>query len=147
MSFWNVILTGQGVDLWWREANVCPTLEEYKRMISLKTTALFGLGLDLLQLFSKVNIDLSKLLRLIGEYFQIRDDYANLKLKEYADQKTAFEDITEGKYSYPIIDAIRQNPENQIVTSKFSECPASLRSVFKLKKNALFLFRFQVSSS
>ena len=125
-------------------------------MIDLKTTALFGLGLDLLKLFSKKETDLSKLLLLIGEYFQIRDDYANLKIKEYADQKTAFEDITEGelfglllinyyrlgvestllskhapnrinsieysfptgKYSYPVIDAIRKNPDNRSVTSE-----------------------------
>lgn len=79
---------------------MCPTLDEYKRMISLKTTALFGLGLDLLKLFSKKDIDLSRLVQLIGEYFQIRDDYANLKVKEYADQKTAFEDITEGELPY-----------------------------------------------
>lgn len=67
-------------------------------MVGLKTTALFGLGLDLLKLFSEKNTDLSRLLQLIGEYFQIRDDYANLKVKAYADQKTAFEDITEGEH-------------------------------------------------
>lgn len=84
-------MLGQGADLAWTTSQVLPTFSDYRKMIKLKTTALFGLALDLLKLFSK-NSDnklneLIELVNLLGEYFQIRDDYANLKLKSYADQK------------------------------------------------------------
>ena len=37
----------------------------------------------------------------------MRDDYANLKLDEYANNKSFAEDLTEGKFNFPIIHAIR----------------------------------------
>lgn len=48
-----------------------------------------------------------ELTSLLGLYFQIRDDYANLCLDEYAENKSFAEDFTEGKFSFPIIHAIR----------------------------------------
>jgi len=47
-----------------------------------------------------------KLANKLGLFFQIRDDYANLKLTEYAVNKSFAEDLTEGKFSFPIIHAI-----------------------------------------
>ena len=35
--------------------------------------------------------------RLLGLYFQIRDDYANLRLPSYAVNKSFAEDLTEGQ--------------------------------------------------
>lgn len=70
---------------------------------------------------------------ILGLYFQIRDDYANLNLKEvnyimntnrfkvyqvmsfgsqYAENKSFCEDLTEGKFSFPVIHAIRSRPDD-----------------------------------
>lgn len=46
----------------------------------------------------------------LGILFQVRDDYQNLQSKLYSDGKGFAEDITEGKFSYPIIHSIRNNP-------------------------------------
>lgn len=43
---------------------------------------MFGLAVRLMQLFSDSTKDLSHLMATLGLYFQIRDDYANLQLKE-----------------------------------------------------------------
>ena len=43
--------------------------------------------------------------------FQIRDDYLNLS-DDYSTNKGFCEDLTEGKFSYPIIHAIRMDPQN-----------------------------------
>ncbi|KAK6041996.1 hypothetical protein COOONC_20499 [Cooperia oncophora] len=43
-------------------------------------------------------------------FFQIRDDYMNLVSDEMAKQKSFAEDLTEGKFSFPIIHAIRSSP-------------------------------------
>ena len=47
------------------------------------------------------------LIFILGLYFQIRDDYANLCLEDYSVNKSFAEDLTEGKLSFPIIHAIR----------------------------------------
>ena len=52
------------------------------------------------------------LVNLIGLIFQIRDDYMNLHSTEYTHNKGMCEDLTEGKFSFPIIHSIRSNPQN-----------------------------------
>lgn len=73
---------GQGMDIHWRDSYTCPTHEEYLAMIRRKTGGLFGLGVRLMQLFSKDKRDFSELIAIMGTYFQIRDDYSNLKSAE-----------------------------------------------------------------
>jgi len=68
-----------GLDIYWRDSYTCPTEEEYLDMIQRKTGGLFGLGVRLMQLFSEDKRDFTYLITLLGTYFQIRDDYANLK--------------------------------------------------------------------
>lgn len=70
---------GQGMDIYWRDSFVCPTEVEYLDMIKRKTGGLFGLGVRLMQLFSEDKREFGNLIELLGSYFQIRDDYANLK--------------------------------------------------------------------
>ena len=53
------------------------------------------------------------LVNVIGLLFQIRDDYMNLASSEYAENKGLCEDLTEGKFSFPIIHSIRSNPQNR----------------------------------
>jgi geranylgeranyl diphosphate synthase type 3 len=81
---------GQGMDIYWRDCVVCPSLEDYLKMIENKTTGLFGLALDLLRIFSTNKTDYSPLVCKMGEYFQIRDDYANLKFAEVSFVKVNF---------------------------------------------------------
>uniref|UniRef100_A0A8C0DQA1 Geranylgeranyl pyrophosphate synthase n=1 Tax=Balaenoptera musculus TaxID=9771 RepID=A0A8C0DQA1_BALMU len=102
---------GQGLDTYWKENYTCPTEEEYKAMVLQKTGGLFGLTVGLMQLFSDYKEDLKPLLNTPGLFFQIRDDYANLHSKEYSENKSFCEDLTEGKFSFPTIHAIWSRPE------------------------------------
>ncbi|CAG8660725.1 18913_t:CDS:2 [Racocetra persica] len=43
----------------------------------------------------------------------IRDDYMNLQSKKYADNKGFCEDLTEGKFSFPIIHSIHSDPNDR----------------------------------
>src|SRR6266852_1187611 len=56
--------------------------------------------------------DCVPLVNLIGIIFQILDDYQNLSSPQYTDNKGLCEDLTEGKFSFPIIHSIRARPEN-----------------------------------
>jgi len=106
---------GQGMDIYWRDAVLCPSESQYRGMVKRKTGGLFGLAVMLMQLYSKCTLDFSKLLEILGLHFQIRDDYANLLSDEYAQNKSFAEDFTEGKFSFPIIHSILSTPGNHQV--------------------------------
>eukprot|EP01137_Pigoraptor_chileana_P031974 Opistho-2@1620 len=97
---------GQGMDIYWRDSNVCPTEDEYREMVQRKTGGLFRLAVKLMQIFSENRSDFNPILDALGLYFQIRDDYANLQSAEYTENKSFCEDLTEGKFSFPIIHSI-----------------------------------------
>lgn len=106
---------GQGMEIYWRDNYICPTEEDYRLMVTRKTGGLFNLAVRLMQLFSEFDENFTELTRLLGLYFQIRDDYANLKLDEYAANKSFAEDLTEGKFSFPIVHAIQTQPDDNRV--------------------------------
>lgn len=48
----------------------------------------------------------------MGLVFQICDDYLNLSNSSYSRNKGLCEDLTEGKFSFPVIHSIRSQPDN-----------------------------------
>lgn len=125
---------GQGMDVFWRDSLICPTEQEYLDMVANKTGALFGLAINLLQLGSTVTAEFTPLVQQFGMIFQICDDYLNLKSTSYLQKKGLCEDLTEGKFSFPIIHSIRANPGNR-----------QLINVLKQKSQDEDLKRFAVS--
>ncbi|CAG8953046.1 hypothetical protein HYFRA_00003240 [Hymenoscyphus fraxineus] len=103
---------GQGMDLFWRDTLTCPTEDDYLEMVGNKTGGLFRLAVKLMQAESKTNKDCVPLVNLMGIIFQIRDDYQNIQSPEYTGNKGMCEDLTEGKFSFPIIHSIRARPGN-----------------------------------
>jgi len=103
---------GQGMDLFWRDTLTCPTEDDYLEMVGNKTGGLFRLAIKLMQAESKSPRDCVPLVNLIGIIFQIRDDYLNLSSTTYTANKGLCEDLTEGKFSFPIIHSIRSDPSN-----------------------------------
>lgn len=138
---------GQGMEIYWRDNFTCPTEYEYKRMTIRKTGGLFMLAIRLMKLFSDSDKDFSKLTAILGLYFQIRDDYCNLTSEEvsaeakavepfeprehlsdfdcfflhsqYSESKSFCEDLTEGKFSFPIIHAVNNQKHDRQVLRKF----------------------------
>jgi geranylgeranyl diphosphate synthase type 3 len=105
---------GQGHDIAWRDGLNCPTEQEYCEMVMDKTGGLFRLAVGLMQSFATTNKNknFSPLVNNLGLYFQIRDDFINLADEEYMKSKSFCEDLTEGKFSYPIIHCIQSNPSD-----------------------------------
>ncbi|KAI4181536.1 MAG: hypothetical protein L6R41_006569 [Letrouitia leprolyta] len=105
---------GQGMDLYWRDTLTCPSEEDYLEMVGNKTGGLFRLAVKIMQAESLSNgTDYIPLVSVIGLLFQIRDDYLNLHSETYTSNKGLCEDLTEGKFSFPIIHAIRMEPANK----------------------------------
>lgn len=106
---------GQGMEIYWRDNFICPSEEEYKTMTIRKTGGLFNMAVRLMQLFSDCKENFAPLAGILGLYFQVRDDYCNLCLQEYTENKSYCEDLSEGKFSFPIIHAIQNQPEDDQV--------------------------------
>ncbi|KAH3666744.1 hypothetical protein OGAPHI_003193 [Ogataea philodendri] len=103
---------GQGLDLYWRDNNECPTEDQYVDMVMCKTGGLFRLSTKLMNLVSDTPSEhLVTLSNLLGIIYQIKDDYLNLQSDLYNHNKGYCEDITEGKFSFPIIHSINSNPD------------------------------------
>mmetsp|Transcript_21623 Transcript_21623/g.24973 ORF Transcript_21623/g.24973 Transcript_21623/m.24973 type:complete len:318 (+) Transcript_21623:71-1024(+) len=105
---------GQGYDIMWRDTLTCPTEEQYYNMILDKTGGLFRLAVGLMQSFATANKEknFTPLVNNLGLYFQIRDDLINLSDEEYFKSKSFCEDLTEGKFSFPIIHCLRNSADN-----------------------------------
>lgn len=102
---------GQGHDIMWRDNAKCPTEQEYCNMVIDKTGGLFRLAVGLMKAFATEckQTNFSPLVNNLGLYFQIRDDLINLADEEYFKSKSFCEDLTEGKFSYPIIHCVRKD--------------------------------------
>ena len=151
---------GQGIEIFWRDTLTVPTESEYFDMISKKTGALFCLGARLFQSLSPTKLDLMPLVYLLGLIFQICDDYKNLfsdqvgletpnqrfvvaDPQQMTNAKGYCEDLTEGKFSFPIIHAIRScgNENNDVLNILRLHTTDA-----KLKEHAVWYMRTQTKS-
>lgn len=129
---------GQGKDIYWRDNGIVPTIDEYYEMAKNKTGGLFRLMVRLISTLSKDSkgLDLIPLANALGILYQIRDDYLNLFSEEMFEQKGFADDLSEGKFSFPLIHAInyerRAAEGDNYVFETLSSKPADVDSKRKL---------------
>ncbi|KAJ7176600.1 isoprenoid synthase domain-containing protein [Mycena filopes] len=116
---------GQGLELLWRDSLTCPSEDQYVNMVNDKTGGLLRIGIKLLMACGTTNLDIDyvPLVNLIGVFFQIRDDYMNLQSGEYTSNKGFAEDLTEGKFSFPIVHGIHADRSNRQVLNTLQKRP------------------------
>ncbi|KAH9856755.1 terpenoid synthase [Lenzites betulinus] len=118
---------GQGLELLWRDSLQCPTEAEYVSMVNDKTGGLFRVAIKLMMACSTTNIvvDYVPLVNLFGVYFQIRDDYMNLQSTQYTENKGFAEDLTEGKFSFPVVHGVRADRSNRQILNVLQKRPST----------------------
>merc|ERR1740121_2230155 len=91
-----------------------------------------------MQAFSSNDTDFTPLVNLLALYFQIRDDYVNLASHAYMQHKSFCEDITEGKFSFPVIHCIHQEPADRrlqnILRQRTDDVELKLHAVQRLRE-------------
>ncbi|KAG1792816.1 isoprenoid synthase domain-containing protein [Suillus plorans] len=118
---------GQGMEILWRDLLQCPTEEEYISMVNNKTGSGFRIAIKLMMAHATKNIDIDfvPLVNIFGVYVQIRDDYMNLQSTEHSDNKSFAEDLTEGKFSFPIVHGVRADEQNRVVMNVLQKRPTT----------------------
>ncbi|KAH7909653.1 farnesyltranstransferase [Hygrophoropsis aurantiaca] len=118
---------GQGEEILWRDTLRCPQEEQYLRMVNNKTGGLFRIAVKLMQASatSGTENDYIPLVNLFGVLFQIRDDYMNLQSTEYTKHKGFAEDLTEGKFSFPIVHAVLADQSNREILNILQKRPST----------------------
>ncbi|KAI1313393.1 geranylgeranyl pyrophosphate synthetase [Mortierella claussenii] len=91
--------------------------------IFTETGGLLRLAVKLMQAASSCEVDYVPMVELIGIHFQIRDDYLNLQSSQYTANKGFCEDLTEGKFSFPIIHSIRADPSSRKLLNILKQKP------------------------
>ncbi|KAF8641432.1 hypothetical protein AX16_009945 [Volvariella volvacea WC 439] len=118
---------GQGMEILWRDSLQCPSEQEYIQMVNNKTGGLLRIGIKLMMACSTTNtdVDYTPLVNLIGVFFQIRDDLMNLRSTEYTTNKGFAEDLTEGKFSFPVVHGIHADTSNRQVLNVLQKRPST----------------------
>lgn len=139
---------GQGMDLFWRDTLTCPSEDDYLEMVGNKTGGLFRLAVKLMQAESVAGKDCVALVNVMGLIFQICDDYLNLSDTTYTKNKGLCEDLTEGKFSFPIIHSIRSDPSNlqliNILKQRTKDEEVKLYAVSYMKSTGSFAYTRKV---
>jgi len=99
---------GQGLDIYYTQNKIVPSIEEYNTMMYYKTGMLFVSIVDLLiektldvEVKNKYDVFLNSVLK-FSIFFQIRDDYINITDINYWKEKGFCQDFDEQKISYLI---------------------------------------------
>ena len=148
---------GQGLDIYWRDyrdkqdLSTIPSTTDYMNMVKNKTGGLFRLMIRLMDCYSSFSVEeafkkerTDSILRLcdyLGIIYQIRDDYLNLiSDSAVASNKGDFaEDITEGKFSFPVVLGIHQELKESPGSSRVYEILLQKTTDVALKKEMLSL--------
>jgi geranylgeranyl pyrophosphate synthase len=99
---------GQGMDIYYTQHKIIPTIADYDKMMEYKTGMLFYTILDLLMentknvIIKKKYDELTLCLYNFSLFFQIRDDYINLTDPIYWKERGFCQDFDEQKISYLI---------------------------------------------
>ena len=97
---------GQGMDIYYTQHKIIPTITDYDKMMEYKTGMLFFTILDLLMektknvIIRKKYDELRLCLYNFALFFQIRDDYINLTDSAYWKERGFCQDFDEQKISY-----------------------------------------------
>ncbi|GKU11291.1 unnamed protein product [Fusarium langsethiae] len=144
------VFQGQAMDLSWTFNNTPPSIQDYLLMINDKTGGLFRLANQLLELNCQERLadnalkSISNMVSLLGQHFQIRDDYMNLVDLHYTDQKGFCEDLDEGKYSLPLLHAL-QRDSSGILTNMLSM--RRVQGSLTVEQKRLMLHEMKVNGS
>lgn len=140
---------GQGMDIYYTQNKIVPTMEDYDKMMEYKTGMLFITIIDLLMektknIIVKKNYEnLCKCVSNFSLFFQIRDDYINLADASYWKERGFCQDFDEEKISYLITYCTNNKLNNYelintLLKKQNKTREEKIKILFLMKNNGLF---------
>ncbi|XP_063925300.1 terpene synthase-like [Zophobas morio] len=122
--------TGQGMEIYFRDIQQCPTFDDYKVQVLGKSNAVLKWGVQMLEFCAKKeNTNFSEdLYTKIGLVLQIYDDYLNLHSAKYATVRVFCDDLDEGKFTFPMIHGIQSHPNDHRLLDMLKRRPLDMES-------------------
>jgi geranylgeranyl diphosphate synthase type 3 len=139
-----LIHEGQGMDIYYTQQKIIPSLEEYEKMMIYKTGYVFLINLELLMdkctnvIMKKHYEKLKNVLIKTSLFFQIRDDYINLTDSEYWKIKGFCQDFDEEKISYLVTYFNTINSTNVIDMMSDKSRTGKIKILTLFHQNGLF---------
>ena len=139
-----LIHEGQGMDIYYTQQKIIPSLEEYEKMMIYKTGFVFLINLELLMdkstnvIMKKHYEKIKNVLIKFSMFFQIRDDYINLTDSEYWKIKGFCQDFDEEKISYLITYFKTINSTNVIEMMSDKSKDGKIKILTLFHQNGLF---------
>ena len=145
---------GQGLEIFYRENCIRPSMEEYFNYCSMKTGGLFKLAARLLigclrdRFLDKFQVDsIICLTEKMGTFYQIRDDYLNIFCE-------SAEDLNEGKFTLPTIHAALKTVkceslnEREVIVKylREQECDIFCKETMNLLGNEIFILIHKIEA-
>lgn len=140
---------GQGMDIYYTQNKIIPTIDDYEKMMEYKTGMLFYTILDLLiektknVIVRKKYDELYLSLYYFSLFFQIRDDYINLTDVTYWKERGFCQDLDEQKISFLITYCTNNQMKdyeliNNLMTKSNKTKEDKIEILLLMKNNGLF---------
>ncbi|KAJ3652916.1 hypothetical protein Zmor_018841 [Zophobas morio] len=124
------VFTGQGLEIYYRDSQRCPTFHEYSTLIRGKSTDALKWEVQWLKFCAKKEkMEFSEdLYHKMGLVLQLYGDYINLHNAKYATVRGFCDDLDEGKFNFPIIHAMQSHPNDHRLLDMLKRRPLDMES-------------------
>jgi len=110
---------GQGIDIYWREKGIFPSIQSFKMCAKMKTGCMFRMGLIMIQYrvpqahrLTEIEFtEVSDIIDEVGILYQMLNDLFNLMGKQDHEKGRLADDLDERKRSFVLAVAMEYHPE------------------------------------
>lgn len=113
--------SGTGIEMWTMNKKFCPTQSEFIKYSLPKNLGFYHLQVRLVQACGKNEQDFLQLSKMACIFYQVANDYSDIVVNDYGEGKNFCEDITEGKFTFPTIHAIKMKGSKEALGDKATD--------------------------
>jgi geranylgeranyl diphosphate synthase, type III len=105
---------GTGIEIAWTDTFYCPTEYEYMAITLDKWMGYMNIALELMQHMTKNDQDIAKVTKILSWFYSIINDYSDYVSAPISEGKNLCDDMSEGKFTFPIIHAIKTKGNQEV---------------------------------
>jgi geranylgeranyl diphosphate synthase, type III len=111
---------GTGIEINWRDQKYCPTLFEYMTVAMDKWFTYMDISGALMKIMRGSDHQIEEATRVLSWFFSIINDYSDFVRSPLSEGKNFCEDMAEGKFTFPVIHAIKEKENMEVYGENIS---------------------------